>query len=532
MTGMKRAANTELAMPDMLRRFWVQVLLFLLAGAVSALALPPIGWWPVLGLTFSGILWIWDRSGPQRWHSDGLLGFSFGFGYFVVALHWIGVAFFVNADDYLWMMPFAVGGLAVFLALYWGLAFLLARWLSHSKRRLPVPAFLALPFALALMEIMRGVLFTGFPWAAPGLVAEGMGGVLQFASIIGMWGLSFLVLLWAALPFALVQYWRAGLGPCIFVWLLIASLPVCWGWGEIRLRANPTSATADVRLRLVQPNLPQDDKWRDAHARQIFEGLLAQSAQSTSKPPTHIIWPESSVPFLLDESPGALRAIGQMLGPNRILMAGSIRREPRTKDTSDQPYFTSVEVIDGSGTIVGVYDKWRLVPGGEFLPLAWLLEPLGFRKVVNLPEGFSAGPGPHSLEVPGAGLAGFLICYEAVFPDRLIQKGERPQWIINVTNDGWFGTSVGPWQHLAQVRMRSVEQGLPIARAANTGISAIFDPLGRIVAASRMSEKTVVDGILPKPLPATLFARFGIFASLSLMLLLVVVGSMLTWRNR
>ena len=480
-----------------------------------ALALPPIGPWWLSLISMSGLLLL-VQPAATRWRMF-LLGLSFGTGYFIFAFHWIGYAFLVDAQTYLWMMPFAVGGLALFMGSYWGIGFVLAQQLHRWR----VPMFVGVPFGIAFVEWLRGYLFTGFPWAAPGLISDGMGGVLQLASLIGMSGLTFWVLLWAAVPFALLQHWKSA--PIAFRALLVVismALPLSWVWGNDRLAKTPTQFVEGVSIRLVQPNINQDDKWRDENALKIFNTLIAMSNEAAAVRPTHIIWPESAVSFLLDESPQGLQAIGTMLGQDRLLLTGAIRRNAG----EDQKYYTSVLLIDGQGQVKGRYDKWRLVPGGEYLPLAWALEPLGFRKVVSLPESFSAGVGPRSVAVGKAGFAGPLICYEAVFPHDLVEVGKRPDWLVNVTNDGWFGFSVGPHQHLAQVRMRAVEQGLPIARAANTGISAMIDPLGRYLKASELGDVMVVDSRLPQALTPTAFARWGVWAGFMLIGLLVFVS--------
>ena len=208
---------------------------------------------------------------------------------------------------------------------------------------------------------------------------------------------------------------------------------------------------------------------------------MSARAAPDGTPPTHIIWPETAVSFLIDESAVAKVELAQLLGGNKILVTGALRRDINTTgDGEDNKVYNSILTFDGSGTVVARYDKWRLVPGGEFLPFEWLLEPLGFRKVVTVPGSFAAGPGPVSLAIPGAPDAGFGVCYEAIFPDHFVDPLKRPGWLINVTNDGWFGNSTGPYQHLAQARLRSIEQGLPMVRAANTGISAVIDPYGRI----------------------------------------------------
>lgn len=471
-------------------------------GVVMALALPPIGpWWLTL-IAMSGLLSL-AQAAVTRWRMFAL-GLSFGTGYFMFAFHWIGYAFTVDAQTYLWMMPFAVGGLALFMGSYWGVGFLVAQQMQRWR----VPLFLGLPFGVALAEWVRGYLFTGFPWAAPGLIADDMGGVLQLASLIGMPGLTFIVLLWGAVPFALLHHWKSeGFAFRALLVVIAVALPLSWIWGNDRLVKTPTQFVDGVNIRLVQPNISQDDKWRDENALKIFNTLIAMSGEAAALRPTHIIWPESAVSFLLDESPQGLQRIGTMLGKDRFLITGAIRRDR----SQEEKYFTSVLIIDGQNQVTGRYDKWRLVPGGEYLPLAWALEPLGFRKVVSLPESFTAGSGPQSLAVGDAGFAGPLICYEAVFPHDLVDANKRPNWLVNVTNDGWFGLSVGPHQHLAQVRMRAVEQGLPIARAANTGISSMIDPVGRYLEISRLGETALIDSKLPQALTPTVFAKWGVW---------------------
>jgi apolipoprotein N-acyltransferase len=468
----------------------------ILCGVSLALALPPVSciWLALCGLVGVTLL----NGGPStasRWFCF-IKGLAFGLGYFGFALHWIGFAFLVDADSYLWMMPFAVGGLALLMAVYWGLAFVAARWMVVRA----VPAWLALPLCLSVAEWLRGILFTGFPWAAPGLIADGMGPVLQMASVVGMPGLTFFILIWGMAAGAVVRR-------NVVAMLVVGTLPLCLIWGQWRLASAPAENNDGPLIRIVQPNISQNDKWRGENARAIFEELLDLSRTDDSLKAAAIIWPESAVPFLLDESSEALAAIAEVLEPSQVLLAGTLRR--KTID-GDENYFTSIQLVDAQGVVRQSYDKWRLVPGGEFLPLAWALEPLGFRKVVDLPESFSAGEGPKSIDVPGIGLTAMLICYEAIFPDYLVDGQNRPRWIVNVTNDGWFGASVGPYQHLAQVRMRAVEQGLPLARAANTGVSAMIDPWGRYIARTKLETRDVLTARLPRSIDPPLFARWGV----------------------
>jgi apolipoprotein N-acyltransferase len=489
-----------------------------------ALALPPVSqlWLGIVGL--SGLVLLDSVRTPRRRWQSFCGGFAFGLGYFSFALHWIGFAFLVDAKSDLWMMPFAVGGLAAFFAAYWGFAFMAVDGLvARGFQR-----WLMLPIVLGLIEGLRGYLFTGFPWAVPGLTADGMGGVLQFASVVGMPGLTLLVLLWAVLPAAIFlnRHNRTMLPTPL---LLLLTLPAIWWWGDDRLARHPLDVNSGPLIRLVQPNIAQSDKWRSENSVKVFDDLMALSTASgtTSELPKVVIWPESAVSFLLDESAQALDRIASGLGDGQTLLTGAIRRQPAP--TGDD-YFTSILGIDTNGLVKSRYDKWRLVPGGEYLPLAWLLEPLGFRKVVNLPEAFSPGHGPGVSEVPGVGPAAMLICYEAIFPHKLVPDNMRPRWIVNVTNDGWFGRSVGPWQHLAQVRMRAVEQGLPVARAANTGVSAIIDPFGRFVAQTELETRSFVDARLPVNLEPTIFVRAGVVPAciIGAFLFLFSLGSRLT----
>jgi apolipoprotein N-acyltransferase len=489
-----------------------------LLGAAAALAMPPLNWWWALFVSVPLFLFRFG-SVTTRAHAFRS-GWMFGFGYFCLALHWIGFAFLVDAKTYLWMMPFAVGGLAAVMALYWGLAGLVAQVLARRV----MPPFFGFPIALSVCEWLRGHLMTGFPWAVPGLTADGMGGVAQLASITGMTGLTLLVLLSAAAPFAVFAEASRAQKSAMLGALLV--IPVAHVWGQWRLMSNPPSHVEGADFRIVQPNLSQDDKWRNDNASRSFDELVALSiAPSATHDIKYIVWPESAVAFLIDESEGAKNVLRSSLREGQFLLTGSLRRLPSNHET----FYTSIIAFDHAARIVGVYDKWRLVPGGEFLPFSSILEPLGFQRVVSLPGGFTAGTGPGSIELPGLGHVGMLICYEVAFPHQLVVSGKRPLALVNVTNDGWFGTSTGPYQHLAQVRLRAIEQGLPIIRSANTGISAVFDAFGRMGPSLGLNSKGVVDAKLPAQISATLYSRAGdwVFAALILSASLVGVTTSL-----
>ena len=499
---------------------WRKAALLLLAGAIAGFAMPPFGLWPLLFIALPVLVWSLDQASWRRAFASGWL---FGLGYFTVCFYWIGIAFLVDAATYLWMMPFMVGALAGGMALYWGLA---ATAVTLMRRR-GLARIITFAILIAMAEWLRGHLLTGFPWTAPGLAAEAMGGLAQTAALTGMPGLTLLIALWAALP-AVAGFAGTSRRERLGAVVLLALLPAFWLWGSYRLASADDEAQAGIALRIVQPNVAQDDKWRGENARLIFDRLKMLSTLTTAQRPSGIndvavlIWPESSVSFYMDESAQGLAELAQMLPERTVLVMGALRRD--AEDSSGQRVYNSVLAFDGDASLVAHYDKWRLVPGGEFLPFETILEPLGFRKVVTVPASFAAGPGPRNIILPGFAPAGVLICYEVIFPDDLIDPVERPGWIINVTNDGWFGRSSGPYQHLAQARLRAIEQGLPLIRAANTGISAIVDPYGRVKTSLPLGVQGVLDGRLPESLAPTIYARFGDLMLAGLIALLLLAA--------
>ena len=499
------------------------MLVALVAGAVAALSMPPFDLWPALFIALPVLVWL--AEGDLGWRSSFVTGWLFGLGYFGVSFYWVGIAFLVDAATYLWMMPFMVGGLAGGMAIYWGLAVMLA---SRARLR-GLANIILLTLCLATAEWLRGHLFTGFPWTAPGLATIGMGGVAQAAAIVGMPGLTLLLVLWSCLP-ALLGERPVRRQEAIAAILTIALLPLMWVWGEWRLTQATQASIDGVRLRIVQPNIAQGSKWRAGNAAEIFDTLAGLSNIGTAEAPegiahfTHVIWPESAVPVYLAENESALARIDDLVPDGTVLITGALRRDTSRLDRDGRPeVYNSILAFDGSAAVVARYDKWRLVPGGEFLPFESLLAPLGFRKIVTVPGSFAAGSGPATLSLPGAPPAGMLVCYEAIFPDRLVDPEMRPQWLINVTNDGWFGDSTGPYEHLAQARMRAIEQGLPLVRAANTGISAVIDAHGRVVKELALGERGILDAALPVALPATFYSRYGDWALFALSMLLAGV---------
>ncbi|HEX2655034.1 MAG TPA: apolipoprotein N-acyltransferase [Xanthobacteraceae bacterium] len=508
---------------------WRRAGIACLAGAASTLALAPFNAWPILFVTFPIAVWLIDGSGAGRFNgavTAAMSGWCFGFGYFVAGLYWIGIAFLVDADTFAWLIPFAVIGLPAFLALYTGFGFALARWLwTRGAMRV-----VTLALALTGAEWLRGHLVTGFPWNAFGYALTGPLALAQSSALFGIWGLTFLAVLIFASPAVLAD--DAKETP--HRWFLLAAglmlLIALAGYGTWRLGQAQTAFVPNVRLRIMQPNLPQDDKFNYAAKSQVMRRYLALSDRATGpeaagmKDVTHLIWPESAFPFFLAREADALAQIAALLPNGAVLVTGAARPATLAPAGSGVRAHNSVYIIDHTGALVSVYDKVHLVPFGEYLPFQDFLESLGLMQLTKVQGGFVPGDRHRAMPVPHAPAFLPLICYEIVFPDE-VPRGERPGWLLNLTNDGWFGNSVGPYQHLQQARIRAIEHGLPLVRAANTGVSAVIDPYGRIVKSLSLGSEGVIDASLPKAIEPPFYVRFGdtpIALSLAMLAFIVV----------
>lgn len=516
----------RIAQPIVLAWGTRRALIAFLAGGASTLAMPPLDFWPALFLTFPAAIWLIDGAGGGR--RSGLAaaagaGWCFGFGYFLSGLYWVGAAFLVDAQKFGWLMPFAVTLLPAGLALFTALGFALARllWSGGAWRILVFAA------ALTLAEWLRGHLLSGFPWNAFGYALMKPLALAQAASLVGLWGLTFIALAAFASPAALADDAPGARRPWLPLTIALATLAGLIGYGAARLAANPTAYVPGVRLRIMQPNIPQDQRFNYAAKAEIMRRYLALSDRALSPQgrgvadATHLIWPESAFPFFLTREPDALAAIADLLPPGATLITGAARYAEAASGPGRIRAYNSIYAIDHDGSILAVYDKTRLVPFGEFLPLRDLLERLGLEQLVRVPGGFIAGERRRAIATPGAPPFAPLVCYEAIFPHAVLPPRERPGWLLNVTNDGWFGLTSGPYQHLAQARLRAIEEGLPLVRAANTGVSAVIDPLGRIVALLPLGREGVLDSGLPASMAATLYARIGDWGSI------VLVGAIL-----
>src|SRR5579863_7250437 len=480
------------------------------AGALSALAMAPFNAWPVLFLTFPTLVWLIDGAGAARWGgviAAAATGWWFGFGYFVAGLYWIGYAFLVDAPEFGWLLPIAVIGLPAVLAIYTALGVALARllWAKGALR------IVALGVALTTTEWLRGHLLTGFPWNAFGYALTAPLALAQAASVFGIWGLTFIAIVVFASPATLGDDRAETRRPWLPLALSVAVLAALSGFGVRRLDRTPTRMVDGVHLRIMQPNLQQDVRFNYSAKHEVMERYIALSSRAPAQGSgdiTQLIWPESPFPFFLTREADALAQITDLLRPNEVLITGAMRLADPDNPAQSGVY-NSIYVIDHAGSIAAVYDKVHLVPFGEYLPLEHFLERLGLEELTRQRGGFLSGDRHRLIAVPGAPQALPLICYEVVFPDDVVPPGQRPGWIVNVTNDGWFGISTGPYQHFQQARVSAIELGLPLARAANTGISAVVDPLGRIIKSLPLGAEGVLDAPLPRPIAAPIYARIG-----------------------
>ncbi|MGE3148080.1 MAG: apolipoprotein N-acyltransferase [Pseudorhodoplanes sp.] len=491
------------------------------AGAISVLALAPFNLWPLLFLTFPILVWLIDGSAAGRLGgalAAAAAGWWFGFGYFLAGLYWIGNAFLVDAKTFGWLLPFAVSALPAGLAIFTALGTLAARllWVGGPAR------ILLLAVCLTASEWLRGNLLTGFPWNAFGYALTGPLPLAQGAAILGLWGMTLLAVAIFAAPATLADESATPRRRYLPLVCAIVTLAVMALFGSIRLARTPTNFVDNMQLRIVQPNLQQDEKFNYALRQKVMAHYLSLSARpggdgtSSMRGVTHLIWPESAFPFFLSREPGALAQIADILPQNAVLITGGIRPSDDPSRSGAIRAYNSIYVVSHNGSILQVYDKVHLVPFGEYLPFQNFLEKLGFLQLTKVRGGFLSGDRHRTYTLSNTPRFLPLICYEIIFPGAVVPQGERPQWIINITNDGWFGISTGPFQHMQQARVRAIEEGLPLVRSANTGISAVVDPVGRIVASLPLGQEGVLDAKLPRSIDAPFYARYGNGAALLL----------------
>jgi len=494
---------------------WHRHFAALLLGALAAASLPPIDMTPVLLISFPGLVWLSD--GNSGYRSAFALGWSFGFGFFIAGLYWIAAALFVDIAQFWWLVPFAVAGVPAGLAIFTGIALLVSHTLCRVLRLGGTGRVLALVLCWCGAEWLRGHVLSGFPWNLVGYAWSGAfpGGIamLQLSALVGIYGLSLLTLLAAALPARLGDFsGRRALA--LLAAVLLIALPA--SWGAYRLANGQTGDVPGVNLRLVQPSIPQTMKQDPSALLGNFRRLFALSTSPASAPPTAIIWPEDAAPPFLERDGGARQALAQAAPQNGYIIAGTTRTDPAPEAPTH--VWNSLVAVDHDGNIRASYDKFHLVPFGEYVPLRSILP---IQKITPGAVDFSAGSGPRTITLPGLPPFSPLICYEAIFPHAVVDPEHRPAWLLNVTDDAWYGFTSGPFQHLAIARLRAIEEGLPLARVGDNGISAMFDPYGRVTARLALDDVGVLDVKLPQPLPPTLYGRIGDMPFAGAMLLIM-----------
>jgi apolipoprotein N-acyltransferase len=533
---------TWLAESAMLSYGWRRFLLLLIAGAVSALSVPPLFILPALFIGMPILVWCLDGAerlkGLRRFFGPAfVIGFAFGLGYFTVALHWLGAAFIQEGGIFLGLMVPAVVGLAAILALFWAVAAALAHilWSSGFLRIVTLATF------LAGAEYLRGHILSGFPFDLLGYALTANDEMLQAASFAGVYGLTFVAALLAATTALIWPADGRGLVARLLPFFLaIGVIAAQVGYGNWRLTTIEVTERTDMKVRLVQPMILEHTDWAVADPAHIMDRLISLSeTKLTPDDPgldgiTHLVWPESVFPFFLTQYPDSLARIARMLPPGAMLLTGA-PREPLGPDGEaipDNPGYNSILAIDTNGEIVSSYDKSHLVPFGEYLPLSDFWKLFGIRQFVPGTNGWASGDGRRLQTPPGMPAFLALVCYEAVFPND-IGDVSRAEFILNVTNDAWFDGSIGPAQHAHHARVRSAETGLPMLRASNTGTTIVVDPLGRVTARLAEQQVALVDAVPANRLEGgTIYSRYGdlpFFGVLGLGLLLSLFAA---WRRR
>jgi apolipoprotein N-acyltransferase len=493
-------------------RVWLNPALAILAGLLAAVAFPPWGFWPGL-FGYALMLWLADNASTERpVRSAFFRGWLAGAAFFTVSCWWVAQAFMVDKENQGWMALPAVVLLAAGMALFWGAASAL------YKRIAPAHAGRVFVFAavFGVIEWLRGHVLTGFPWNLPGETFRAGSSMSQGAALVGAYGMTTLtVFMYAAFAPLFApgeRKRRAGMAA-----LGALSMLTLWIFGAARL-SGASQRTTDLMVRVVQPDVPQQTKWRPGELQRIVQKYVNLTASpGRRRLPDVVVWPEGALPgdikdILADDS-WVKPEVAQALAPGETLFLGAYRSEPGAKGST--VYYNSLIGLQRSGANdlrqVDVYDKYRLVPFGEYMPLDGLMGMLGVKTLTHVGDSFSAGRQPSPMKIPGAPAVQPLICYEGLYPGLARDGGQRPGWILNVSNDAWFGPTSGPYQHLNLASYRSIEAGVPMVRATPTGVSAVIDAYGRPLPNDEIGEREsgVIDALLPVTAPPTLYSRVG-----------------------
>jgi len=483
-------------------------------GALMTLTLAPIFAFPLIIPSFTGLYWLVDSASTKR--RRFLDGWWWGWGFHMTGLSWICVALLTDPEAFAWLIPFALFGLTGAIAIFAGIAAWLMSWIRVSG----LPRLVAFSSIWMVVEYTRGHIFTGFPWNLPGYSFGFSLASLQAASLVGIYGLTgFTVLLGSSFAASKMPGGRRYI---LMLWALFAAVVA---WGQWRQSGVETTYVDGVMLRLVQANIPQTHKWDPHLQMQNIRDHIHLTQSPGLEKITHVIWPESAVPFVIESGNEIAHILGNTIPNGTLLITGALRSE------GDKEHFrvwNSLAAVDHDGTLMGSYDKIHLVPFGEFQPLRPFVPKEWMTPVGD--TDFSSGNLARTLTWPGLPPMIPLICYEAIFPEMSFGSDERPQMLLTITDDAWFGKSLAPYQHFHMARMRAVEQGVPLVRDAVTGITAVVDAYGRITAMFPLGEMGVLDARLPKPLPtSTIYAKYG---DIMVLLGLIAAVSLVPMRKR
>ncbi len=496
-----------------------QNLLCFVLGIIGALGFPPLHIIFAPFIAFPVWLMLTELNQEASWKRHFSFGFFFGLGYFAVGVYWITFSLGSDLSAFWWLVPFALFGIPAGLSVYVGVMAVLLKF-TKSTGFSRCFWFAALWTAA---EIAWGSGPLALPWNPLGSIWSGYDPILQSLSVIGIHGLTLLTALFVSFPILLKreQINATRITYVVGLFVIFAGTSI---WGGMRATDTPVQAQdKQMIVRIVQPCVPLEMNWSKDKARAQLQELLELSSMPAGATPNIVIWPESALPLLLADDEGARKVITSKLPAGTYLMSGSLRviKKPGEKTV----VYNSLVMVDPAGHVSATYDKHHLVPFGEYLPLRDLI-PSGIKKITSGEIDFSRGPGSETIAVDPIPAFSPLICFEGIFTGEVAAHGPpRPQWLLNITNDAWFGHSSGPYQHLQLARMRSIEEGIPLVRAANSGISAVFDAFGREVARKPLGEKGILDAPLPPALQEpTIFAKYGVLIFLVLMAGMLVLA--------
>lgn len=492
-----------------------------LLGSITVLGLPP--YHCIICSVFGIAAFFYLINGDFNRKSIFFISWSFGIGFFGFGLSWISEAFFTEGMNIEYLSPLPPIGLGVFLGLYICIPACLSLFFVPGLSRL-----VAFSAFWCITEILRGVLFTGFPWNPIGSVLAKWPVLIQTASVWGVYGVGFFFIMFSS-SFGLLKL-KGTYREKKFLVIPISILLffVIFGWNRLK-KVDSTLQINGIIVRLVQANIKQGVKWDKGHAERVLMDYIHLSRSSGAEKITHVLWPETATQFILDQDNFAHSMILSALLPSSILLAGSLRTE--RDENGKLKLFNSVVAVNDVGVNLGYYDKNHLVPFGEYVPLSKVFPFI--RRLVPGSIDFSRGSGIKTTNIPRTLPVGILVCYEIIFPGNVVDKRERPYWIMNATNDAWYGMSAGPYQHFVSAQFRSVEEGIPVVRVANSGISGIIDAYGQVVKKTNLGEKAVLDSGIPyRTKKATIYGLYGNKIPLCMFFISILCLLVTQWRRK